>query len=131
MFKSKKVKVLLALLLVFVMFAAVGCGGKQEAPKEEPKKEEVKKWPEKDITLIYHSKAGSGGDMFLRALAKALEPGFGKSVIVDNKPGAAGATAWKAALDAKDGHTFLGVSSTLITAPIMNKMDVEIGRAHV
>ncbi|KJS23632.1 MAG: hypothetical protein VR72_00540 [Clostridiaceae bacterium BRH_c20a] len=125
MFKSKKVKVLLALLLVFVMFAAVGCGGKQEAPKEEPKKEEVKKWPEKDITLIYHSKAGSGGDMFLRALAKALEPGFGKSVIVDNKPGAAGATAWKAALDAKDGHTFLGVSSTLITAPIMNKMDVD------
>jgi len=126
MFKSKKVKVLLALCLVFVMIAAVGCGGKQEAPKEEPKQEEAKKpvWPEKDITLIYHSKAGSGGDMFLRALAKALEPSFGKSVIVDNKPGAAGATAWKAALDAKDGHTFLGVSSTLITAPIMNKMDM-------
>ncbi|MFZ7104691.1 MAG: tripartite tricarboxylate transporter substrate binding protein [Peptococcaceae bacterium] len=130
MFKSKKMKVLLALCLVFVMITAVGCGAKQDVPKEEPK-EEAKKdepqvtWPEKDITLIYHSKAGSGGDMFLRALAKALEPGFGKSVIVDNKPGAAGATAWKAALDAKDGHTFLGVSSTLITAPIMNKMDVD------
>ncbi|MFZ5943233.1 MAG: tripartite tricarboxylate transporter substrate binding protein [Bacillota bacterium] len=127
MFRPKKVKILLALCLVFVMVAVVGCGAKQEAPKEEPKKEEPKAaaWPTKDISLIYHSKAGSGGDMFLRALAKALEPGFGKSVIVDNKPGAAGATAWKAALDAKDGHTFLGVSSTIITAPIMNKMEFD------
>jgi putative tricarboxylic transport membrane protein len=82
-------------------------------------------WPTKTITLIYHSKAGSGGDLFLRALSKPLERDLGQSVIVENKPGAGGMNAWKPAAAAKDGHTFLGVSSTIITAPILNKMPVD------
>lgn len=81
-------------------------------------------WPTKTITLIYHSKAGSGGDLFLRALAKPLEKELGQSVIVENKPGAGGMNAWKPAAEARDNHTFLGVSSTIITAPILNKMPV-------
>jgi len=81
-----------------------------------------KDWPSKTISLIYHSKAGSGGDMFLRALAKAMEPDLGESIIVVNKPGAAAMNAWKAATRAKDGHTFLGVSSTMITSPILNDL---------
>jgi len=81
-------------------------------------------WPTKTITLIYHSKAGSGGDLFLRALSKPLERELGQPVIVENKPGAGGMNAWKPAAMAKDDHTFLGVSSTIITAPILNKMPV-------
>ena len=81
-------------------------------------------WPTKNITLIYHSGAGSGGDLFLRALAKAIEPKLGKSVIVDNRTGAGGLNAWRPAADAKDDHTLLGVSSTIITAPILNNMPV-------
>lgn len=81
-------------------------------------------WPTKTITFIYHSKAGSGGDIFLRALAKPLEKELGQPVIVENKPGASGMNAWKPASTARDGHTFLGVSSTIITAPILNKMSV-------
>ncbi|KJS87323.1 MAG: hypothetical protein JM58_04560 [Peptococcaceae bacterium BICA1-8] len=128
MFKSKKVKVLLALLLVFVMFAAVGCGGAKEEPKkEEPKSEAPKEaekpaWPTKDITMVYHSKAGSGGDMFLRAMSKSLEGPIGRTIIVENLPGAASMNAWKYVDESKDGHTFLGVSSTLITSPIMNDL---------
>ncbi len=82
-------------------------------------------WPTKKISLIYHSKAGSGGDMFLRALSKPMEKELGQPVIVENKPGAGGMNAWKPASTAKDGHTFLGVSSTIITAPILNKMSVD------
>jgi len=82
-------------------------------------------WPEKNISLIYHSKAGSGGDLFLRALSKPMEKELGKPVIVENKPGAGGMNAWKPASTARDGHTFLGVSSTIITAPILNKMSVD------
>lgn len=84
----------------------------------------AKDWPSENISLIYHSKAGSGGDMFLRALAKAMEPDLGKSIIVVNKPGAAAMNAWKAATRAKDGHTFLGVSSTMITSPILNDLSI-------
>lgn len=62
--------------------------------------------------------------MFLRALAKAMEPDLGKSIIVVNKPGAAAMNAWKAATKAKDGHTFLGVSSTMITSPILNNLSI-------
>ena len=31
-------------------------------------------WPEDDIRIIYYTKAGSGGDLFLRQLAAALHP---------------------------------------------------------
>lgn len=81
-------------------------------------------WPTKAIALIYHSGAGSGGDLFLRALAKAAEPMLGKPIVVENKTGAGGLNAWRPAADAKDNHTLLGVSSTIITAPILNKMPV-------
>jgi putative tricarboxylic transport membrane protein len=81
-------------------------------------------WPEKTVTLIYHSKPGSGGDIFLRSLAKPMEEFLGQAVIVDNKPGAAGMNAWKPASEAKDNHTFLGVSSTSITSPILNKLPI-------
>lgn len=126
MFKSKKLILLLSLCLVMVMVVA-GCGGNKEAQQskgggEASGGETSADWPTKDITLVYHSAAGSGGDMFLRALAKAVEGPLGVSVIVDNKPGAAGMNAWKAVDEAKDGHTFLGVSSTIVTSPIMNEM---------
>ncbi len=105
---------LVALLALLLVFAAYG-GGSQESAQ----------WPSKTIALIYHSKAGSGGDIFLRALAKPMERDLGVSVIVDNKPGAGGMNAWKPAAEAKDGHTFLGVSSTIITAPILNKLPLD------
>ena len=81
-------------------------------------------WPTKNITLIYHTKAGSGGDIFLRSLGIPMERELGQSVVVDNKPGAGGMNAWKRATRARDSHTFLGVSSTIITTPILNRTDL-------
>jgi putative tricarboxylic transport membrane protein len=106
------------LLMVAGAFALAGslafAGGGQETAK----------WPSKAMSLYYHSGAGSGGDLFLRALAKSVEKDFGQSIVVENKPGSGGLNAWKPAAEATDGYTFLGVSSTIITAPIMNKMPV-------
>ena len=113
---KSKIKLALALGLVFLLIFSAGCGAKKETKAQ---------WPSKDITLIYHSKPGSGGEIFLRSLAKPMEKALGKAVVVDNKPGAGGLNAWKPAAEAKDGHTFLGVSSTIITAPILNKMPVD------
>lgn len=113
----KRNRLRLALTGLLLLLFVLGAWGSSQSESTE--------WPSQTITLIYHSGAGSGGDLFLRALAKPLEKDLGVSVIVDNKPGAGGMNAWKPAAEAKDGHTFLGVSSTLITAPILNKMPID------
>ncbi|RRD50999.1 tripartite tricarboxylate transporter substrate binding protein [Arachnia propionica] len=50
-------------------------------------------YPTKDITLIVQAKAGGGSDLASRALATAMEPIIGRSIIVENRPGASGSTA--------------------------------------
>ncbi len=50
-------------------------------------------FPTKDINLIVQAAAGGGSDLSSRALGKALEPIIGKSVVVENRPGASGSTA--------------------------------------
>ncbi len=50
-------------------------------------------FPTKDINLIVQAAAGGGSDLSSRALGKALEPITGKSIIVENRPGASGSTA--------------------------------------
>lgn len=50
-------------------------------------------FPTKDITLIVQAAAGGGSDLSSRALASAMEPIIGESIIVENRPGAAGSTA--------------------------------------
>ena len=63
-------------------------------------------YPTKDITLIVQAAAGGGSDLSSRALAKALEPILGKSIIVENRPGASGSTAMLYVKDQPaDGYT--------------------------
>lgn len=133
MSKQFKASLTLVLSLVVFMLVLVGCGAKAEAPKAEAPKAEAAKpaeppklnYPTKDVEVVYHSAAGSGGDIYLRTLGKAAEPALGKAWVVNNMPGASGANAWNYVAKAKpDGHTLLGISSTLITAPILNKMPV-------
>jgi len=88
-------------------------------------KSESKAYPSKPISIAYHSSAGSGGDIFLRNLGKALEKQFKQSIIIENKVGGGGATAWSYVAKAKpDGYTLLGISSTIITGPLQTPMDV-------
>ena len=129
--KRSKVSVAIALILVIFMLFASGCAAKTPAPAPEapaaapapaPPKSD---FPSKDVEVVYHSSAGSGGDIFLRTMGKAVEPGMGKAWVVNNMPGASGANAWGYVAKAKpDGHTLLGISSTIITAPILNEMNV-------
>ncbi len=63
-------------------------------------------FPDKNITLIVQAAAGGGSDLTSRALAAELEPLLGKSVIVENRPGASGSTAMQYVADQKaDGYT--------------------------
>ncbi len=123
------------LLLAVGLLVLSGCGGQQEEATESSEKagEEVKEaeepakldYPTKPITLVYHSKAGSGGDIFLRNLGKALEKSFGQPIVIENRVGAGGANAWTYVSRAKpDGYTLLGISSTILASPLRVEMPV-------
>lgn len=78
-------------------------------------------WPE--VTrLVLPATPGSGADLLLRALADALAPGLGTSMIIDYRPGAGGLLAAKAvAAAAPDGSAVLLLHSGLVTEQALTR----------
>ena len=107
----KKMNACVALILAVALFA---CGVSLAAAAD---------WPPKKLTLVWHSKAGSSGDLFMRSLAKFLETRLKVTTVVENRTGASGLNAWNALAKSKpDGSVLQGVSSTFIASPLQNKM---------
>lgn len=75
-------------------------------------------YPEKPIKLLVGFPPGGGGDLYGRAIAQELGKVLGKTVIVDNKPGAGGNIAAELMTQAEpDGHTLLlGMSGNLASS---------------
>ena len=128
---SKNIRACMAIFmtLVLLIVLATGCAAEKVTPQPTtaPVVTEAPKptYPEKEVEVVYHSTAGSGGDIFLRTMGRAVEKQMGKSWVINNMPGASGANAWNYVAKAKtDGYTILGVSSTIITAPILNDMPI-------
>jgi len=75
------------------------------------------KYPEKPIRLIIGSAAGSGPDIFARALGDQLYKTWNQRIVVDARPGAAGAISAELALQAvPDGYTWMMLTSQLLVA---------------
>lgn len=76
-------------------------------------------WPERPVRWIHSSAPGSSGDIIARVLGEPLGQKWGRQVVIDNRPGAAGNIAAQAAArSAPDGYTFFfGVASTLAINP--------------
>ena len=75
------------------------------------------KYPEKPIRLIIGSAAGSGPDIFSRALGDRLYKSWNQRIVVDARPGAAGAISAELALRAvPDGYTWMMLTSQLLVA---------------
>ena len=71
-------------------------------------------YPAKPVRLIVADAAGGAPDQLGRALAQKLSEGLGQQVIVDNRPGAAGALgADIAAKSPADGYTLLLTTTTI------------------
>lgn len=69
------------------------------------------KWPNGPVTIYMHTKAGGSSDIFIRTLAKSLEPQIGENIIVVNSPGGGGASQMARVRSAKpDGQT-LGINT--------------------
>lgn len=84
-------------------------------------------WPEKDIHIIYYTKAGSGGDTFLRQLSAALNGKLnGHNIVIENIVDPTGASAWgKVQKAPADGYTLACLSSTIVTADLVGGSPVK------
>jgi tripartite-type tricarboxylate transporter receptor subunit TctC len=78
-------------------------------------------YPDKYIRLILPFPPGGGTDTLSRILAVKLRNSLGQTIIVDNRPGAAGNIATTIAAKApKDGYTLLmGFSTALVVNPAL------------
>ena len=138
----KKIVAIVLCLCLAIAMAACGSNSTQptkaaDAPQAGSTSQKteapaaVTTYPEKTVEVVYHSSVGSGGDIMLRAfdqsltnLAKAGKIQH-KGWVINNLKGGSGAVAWEYVNDADpDGYTLLGISSTILTSPLMNEMDV-------
>src|ERR1700740_2780687 len=72
-------------------------------------------WPSRPIRMIVPFVAGGSTDLTARVLAENLRPVLGQTVVIDNRPGAAGTIAGDTvAKAAPNGYTFLVASATLL-----------------
>jgi tripartite-type tricarboxylate transporter receptor subunit TctC len=74
-------------------------------------------YPSQDIRLICAFPAGSGADVLVRYFAEKLRPVANRTVIVENKVGAAGNIAAEYVVKSKpDGHTIFVHAATAVAA---------------
>lgn len=73
-------------------------------------------WPEKTVRVIVPLPPGGPSDIVLRAAIDKMQPVLKQTIIIDNKPGAAGNLgAGEAARAVPDGYTWLWSTDTLLT----------------
>jgi tripartite-type tricarboxylate transporter receptor subunit TctC len=78
-------------------------------------------YPTQTIRLIVPFPAGGSNDVMGRLIAPHLEKALGQTVIVDNRPAAAGQVGTEAVARATpDGHTLLMVASSHTVQPALN-----------
>lgn len=68
-------------------------------------------WPTGPVTIYMHTKAGGSSDIFMRTLAKAMEPEIKQSIIVVNSPGGGGAVQMARIKAAKPDGLTLGINT--------------------
>jgi tripartite-type tricarboxylate transporter receptor subunit TctC len=84
----------------------------------------AQEWPQRPVTLVVPFAAGGNTDGIARMAAQALSDSFGKSFVVENRPGAGGAIAADAVAKAQpDGHTLLiAALPVMAVVPAINKV---------
>lgn len=77
---------------------------------------EAQGYPSRNITIVLPLGAGTGMDVVVRLYAEKLAQALGKSVIVENKPGAATMLAAQQVANAEpDGHTLVVLTSSALS----------------
>lgn len=80
------------------------------------------KWPEKPVKIVVGFAPGGTSDVTARVLGEAVGRIIGQTVLVENKPGAAGAIAASTVANADpDGHTLLVAPDSSVYEPLLRK----------
>jgi tripartite-type tricarboxylate transporter receptor subunit TctC len=120
--KSARRRKLGAVLLIAVSTAFCAAAAAQQKPGPRPGG-----YPTKPVRVLVGSPAGSGSDLMMRAVALRLTERWGQSVIVDNRPGAAGGISLQVAVNAiPDGYTLATLSAQNVTAMILGTVKTHI-----
>jgi tripartite-type tricarboxylate transporter receptor subunit TctC len=79
-------------------------------------------YPSRPVRFVLPAAAGSGVDILTRLLADLMQRQTGRSFVVDNRVGAAGAIgARHAAAQPPDGHTVFYGGPNFVILPVMNR----------
>src|SRR6187402_99678 len=92
----------------------------------------AQQFPSQDIHLICGFAAGSGADVIVRFIGDKLKALSGRSVIVENKPGALGNIATEYVAKSKpDGYTvyITGASALAANMHVLKNPSVDVGKA--
>lgn len=83
----------------------------------------AQEWPSRNVTIVVPTAAGTGMDTVVRIFSEQLSKSLGRTVVVENKPGAAlTLAAAHVAASAPDGYTLLITTATpMVVAPVMFK----------
>jgi len=71
-------------------------------------------WPERPVRILTGA-AGSSGDAATRTLAEALARRWKQAVVVENRPGADHIVTVQGLVEARDGHTLLFATHSVVT----------------
>src|SRR5437879_5644399 len=86
-------------------------------------------YPVKVVRLVVPYPPGGGADIVARLIAPKMAEGLGQSVVVDNRPGAAGNIgADQVAKSAPDGYTLLVHTSTVAMSPALGALPYDLLR---
>jgi tripartite-type tricarboxylate transporter receptor subunit TctC len=103
---TRKLRTLI--LAACALYASASCAAAQD-------------YPNGPIRLIVTFAAGGSSDVLARSVAKAMSGGLGRTIVVENRPGAGGNIGAQAVAQADpDGHTVLfGTNGTLAIGPAL------------
>lgn len=77
-------------------------------------------FPSRNITIIVPTSAGGGSDLQARIIGQRLAAAFGRTVIVENRPGASGNIGTEAVVRAAaDGHTLLWSNNFIVQTQVV------------
>lgn len=80
------------------------------------------RYPARPVKIIIPLPAGGAADVSMRLITQAMQPTFGQSLVVDNKPGGAYVVAMSALTSAPaDGYTLIHANATFLSVQAMLK----------